>query len=166
MKRAAQVATLTNCIYNRRMPDKNLEKLVLKSLLAAANGAIGSGMFQQLFVRDRTTGRVRDVMNNGELSCAYFISSLLLIFGLIDRAHATVATTVASLKEAGWQETQLPVPGAIAVWPELHGHEHIGIVVDDDMAISNAQTTRAPKQHSLTLADSRKPVAFYVHPNL
>lgn len=120
-------------------------------------------MFQHFYVRRKSDGKELDTMEGGELSCAFFVSSMLAIVHLIDSAHSTVETTLARMKEAGWQQIDSPRPGAVVVWPEYDGHEHIGFVLDNDEYISNSLTKRVPHLHKLQLPDGRVPTAYYWH---
>lgn len=147
------------------MPNNQLTKLILKNFLATARGAVEARMFQHLYVRDQT-GAERDVMQGGELSCAYVVSGILTLYGLIDRPHATVATTLQKMAEAGWQQTETARRGAIVHWPEHDGHEHLGIMIGDNLCVSNSDTTHMPMLHGLTLSSGVRPRAFYIHAEL
>ncbi len=117
-------------------------------------------MWQHLYVVD-TDGIEQDVMNNGELSCAYMVSSVLTIFQLIDMPHATVRTTLERMHQTGWYQIDAPVEGAVVVWDE-----HIGFYVADEWVISNSSSIGITKRHSLKLEDGREPIGFYIHPQL
>lgn len=131
-----------------------------------ARGAQGSRMFQTIYVQRQDDGAVLEVTNGGELSCAYFVSAILCLFDLIDRPHATVATTLQKMAEAGWQRIDGPRPGAVIHWPVNQGHEHIGIVLEDGQCISNSMSERTPQIHGPRLGDGREPDAYYWHSNL
>ncbi len=147
------------------MPDANLEKLTLKNLVAAARGAVDSRLFQHIYVRDGQ-GNELDVAKDGELSCAYALSGLLTLFGLIDRPHATVATTIEKMKAYGWQEEAQAKLGAVIYWPEYNGNEHIGLIVGENECVSNSSKNRTPVLHGFTLSSGVQPTAFYIHPTL
>lgn len=143
------------------MPDSNLTKLTRKTMLSMLRSAAGTTMFQHIYVRRKSDGEELDTVQGGELSCAFFVSSMLAITNLIDSAHATVQTTVARMQEAGWQQIATPRAGAVAVWPEYDGHEHIGFVLDNDEYISNSLIKRVPHLHKQQLPDGRVPRAYY-----
>lgn len=147
------------------MPDSKLTRLVLKNFLASAEGMTNSGMFRHLYVKNET-GEESDVLQDGTLSCAYVVSSLLTLYGLLDRPHATVATTLEKMTEAGWTVSSMPRPGAVAYWPEYNGNEHIGIVLDSETYVSNSSDTHTPVKHGPILKNGVKVAKYYVHPTL
>lgn len=130
--------------------------------LSRINASLNSTLFQDVYVNDGT--ETVNVTHSGELSCAIHVSSILVMVGLIDRAHATVATTLKDLQTSGWRETQKPHPGAIVVWPQSKdGHDHIGFYISNSQAISNSTSERMPVLHGLTLEDGRSPSYFLDH---
>jgi len=48
------------------------------------------------------------------LDCAFFVSSILLMFGLIKKNHATVKNTLADMQKSGWQKIKKPRPKVIS----------------------------------------------------
>ncbi len=148
------------------MPDKNLEKQIYKSYLKAIENSVGSKIFNTLYAKNLTTKKVYDVMDDGDLSCAYFTSGLLTLFGLIDKPHATVTTVVNKLLEAGWEKKDEDKikPGDIIVWKNFFDnkgkeHEHIGFALDAENAVSNSAKDKEIKKHDLTFGqnDDGKP---------
>lgn len=133
-----------------------------KNLLTAIEASIGSQLFRHLYVRDEA-GAELDVLEEGELSCAYFVSSLLALAGRMDRPHATVASTVRYFEQSpSWQKTEAPTPGDIICWDAgTHGHPHVGFWIGDGEAVSNSFHLRVPVHHSLELDDGRTPVAYW-----
>jgi hypothetical protein len=148
------------------MPDVNLTQLTKKNLLYALEAAIGSELFKHIYVR-HADGHEFDALDGGDLSCAYFVSGILALMSLIDRPHATVETTLQCLQEAGWQQSEKPVPGSVVLWPKDNTeHAHIGFYVDDATCVSNSSVDRRPAKHGRTLQDGREPSAYYVHATL
>lgn len=148
------------------MPDSNLLRLRRKNYLYAINAVVGSELFRHIYVRDKTTGREFDATDDGNGSCAYVVSGVLSLFGLIDRPHATVVTTIEKLKEAGWHETTAPKPGDLLYWPEAGDHaNHIGFVVDVDAktCVSNSSQQGKPILHNFKMSDGREPTVFYTN---
>lgn len=130
----------------------NLESLIENS--------VGSTLFQHLFVAN-DDGSATDVMQGGELSCAFFVSSLLAQVDLLDRPHATVMKVEKLLYERGWQETDSPKMGDIVLWSAGKvGHEHIGFYIDEATAVSNSTTEKVPVRHGITMSDGRSPRLF------
>lgn len=149
------------------MPDPNLKPQTLKNVLHVARAAEGSAMFQHLFVKNVKTGQEFDALDGGDLSCAFFVSTVLTMAQLIDRPHATVETTLQKMQEAGWRKATEPSAGAVVYWPgKDQAHSHIGFYLGDNECVSNSSTDRKPKIHGLTLADGRQPECFYVHNSL
>lgn len=127
---------------------------------AVIRGSIGTRMFRSSYAR--VNKKTVDITRKGELSCAFFVSSVLLIFGMIREQHTTVAGTVRDLESSGWKKVSRPMVGDVIVWaprtkgPEAHGH--IGFFVGDGKAISNNSKSRVPAQH---VWDSRPVAAMY-----
>lgn len=147
------------------MPASELTRLIKKNLLTSCEGAVGSMLFRHTYVRDEV-GTEFDVMDNGKLSCALVVSSLLSLHGLIDRPHATVATTVKKMLENGWKEVPEVIEGCVVFWPEYNGNTHIGFYLGNDVYMSNSSTERAPVKHSRVLMNGIEPTRFYAHPSI
>jgi len=148
------------------MPNPNLERLILKNLLYSIQTLIGSELFKHLYVRNKQSGEEFDALNNGEGSCAFVVSGVLALHGLIDHPHATVTTTIQHMQQAGWTPTTKPKPGDVVQWPAHNNNTHIAFYLSNDKAIGNSTTQRKVAQYSLTLPDGRKPIAYYTHPSL
>ncbi len=114
-----------------------------ETLLAQVKGAIGSKQYQHLYAGEEN----KDIVKNGELSCAYFVSSVLHNLELVKSAHATVESTVKDMEKKGWVEINIPQPGAVIVWVAKNGHKHIGVYTKRFRAISNSEKRRVPIEH-------------------
>lgn len=133
-----------------------------KTYLAMIASLPGSKMFQALYAtNDR--GETIDISEGGKLSCAFVVSSVLTLFELLDRPHATVASTVRYAQESGWTHSSAPTIGGLVVWPALDGHAHIGFYVGDGKCISNSAELRSPSLHELVMKDGRAPELFLQH---
>lgn len=116
--------------------------LYKKTYIKAIENSIGSRIFNSLFVEE--SGKSRDVMNDGEFSCAFFVSSLLALFESIDKPCATVATLRGKLKAGkGWQEVGEDgvEPGDVVFWQKVRfedGSEnaHVGFAINGKEAVS------------------------------
>lgn len=101
-----------------------------------------------------------DVMRGGELSCAFFVSSITTILGLSKNIHAKVDSTVKDLLESGWVEIPEPRSGSILVWESENSdgeeHKHIGFCVDKNVAISNSYLKKVPTKHSIDFDGKRR----------
>ncbi len=148
------------------MPDNNLERLIHKNLMYTIRTMVGSELFKHIYVRDKRDGREFDALDNGTDACAYSVSGILALHGLIDHPHATVGTTVKHMLEAGWVETKNPKPGDVVQWAAQGDNMHMAFFIGDGQVIGNSTTDRVPKQYSLTLPDGREPIAYFTHPSL
>lgn len=137
------------------MPDPNLQKLTRVSLVKMVENSVGSNAYRNFYFRDKTNNKTIDVLCDGELSCAAFVSDILTIFGLIDSPHATVSTVENHLTpEYGWCLTEGVQPGDIIIWEpdktKSDSHEHIGFAISDREAVSNSSESRVISKHHIT----------------
>lgn len=145
------------------MPDNNLIRQVFKNYMYSVRASVGSELFRHVYVINKHTQLEQDTLQDGKLACAYFVSCILTLHGLIDKPHSTVRTTLEKMKEAGWTKAKEPVPGAIVYWPSQEEHGHLGFYLGAGECMSNSTSKHVPVQHGLTLSDGREPSAFYVH---
>ncbi len=151
--------------------EEKINQALYKSYLAAIKNSIGSRIFRKLYMYDKNTDRVVEVLQNGNLSCAYFVSSVLHHFGLLDGIRLNVEETAAAMKEQGWQTIKKPVPGSVIVWNKIYfkksksWHGHIGFFVGPGRAISTSSRLGVPVIHNLR-PNGRKIVEILWHPRL
>ncbi len=142
------------------MEDKDKTRpLFFETYLAVIKNSIGSNLFRNFYVEIR--GEQTDIMRNGDLSCAFFVSSVLALFNFIKGVHGTVDSTVRDLKESGWNEIQRPEVGSILVWEKIDFgdndiHKHIGFYMGNDEAISNSFKLGHPISHNWNFNNTRK----------
>ena len=149
-----------------------VEVLKKKSyLVMIENSAKGQNfMFRNMYAL--VDGIEKDILEDGFLSCAVFVSSILYINKLIKDVHATVAGTERDLIESGWQEVSEPKPGTVLIWgkekaPDGSWHRHIGFVVSMDEAVSNSSNNgRVPTRHHITYNGVRQIEKIYWQPSL
>lgn len=126
-----------------------------KSFMAIVQNSVGSRSWQNFHAA--VDGVEQDVLRGGELSCAYFASSILATFGMIDRSHATVLTIIEKLPEYDWHQVDQPKPGDLLVWENVkignESHSHIGFYIGDDQAISNSSKQKVPIKHDWLFRD-------------
>jgi hypothetical protein len=131
--------------------------------LAVIKNSVGSKMFQNLFAL--VDGAKKDIVKNGNLSCAFFVSAVLVIFGFIKAIHSTVTGTEKDLLSSGWEKVIKPKPGDVLIWEtredgdEKHGH--IGFFIGDNWAISNDSKRGVISRHHWTYNSRRKVIAIY-----
>lgn len=91
--------------------------LYFETFVRAAENASGTGLFRSLIVRNEA-GKEIDVLQDGEYSCAYFVSSLLSLAKLLPQPVATVDSLERRLVEAGWEKRDADgmLAGDIIIW--------------------------------------------------
>jgi hypothetical protein len=132
--------------------------ILLDTYLSVIENSPGTKMFRNLFAN--IDGKRTDITQNGELSCAFFVTSVLLMFKLIKEPHATVSGTVKDLKDSGWTEIESPKIGSILIWEERDlgtesFHKHVGFYVGDGKAVSNDYKSGVPEKHDWNYNDRK-----------
>jgi len=147
--------------------------LTYQNYLQMIKTSQGSQMFRHLYVL--MDGKKKDVLENGNLSCAYYVSSILKIFDLISQPHATVKSTIEDMLKSNWQPTKKLKPGNVLVWQEKkfsNGtiHQHVGFYLGQDKAISHQYEKKMPIIHHFTYGRTqtgqpkRKIIQILTHP--
>src|SRR6478735_8512348 len=101
-------------------PASNEEKpqrLYFKTYLQLVKNSVGTEMFRNFYIRT-VDGHEMDALSDGSNSCAFYVSSVLTLFGKHSGVHGTVKSTVADLKHSGWQliaETDMK-EGDVIIW--------------------------------------------------
>jgi len=142
--------------------------LIKDTYLAVVKNSVGSKMWRNFYAR---VGKdKKDIMGDGDLSCAFYVSSILTLFGLIEKIHGTVAGTIHDLEKSGWKKInpstsfdkardkslrmKKSTAGAVLVWAEKctkgECHAHIGFCLDDQTAVSNSSKSGQIAKHHLT----------------
>jgi len=144
------------------------------SYISAIRNSVGSHEFKNLWAD--VDGKRADILDDGRKSCGYFVSGILLWFGLIERRHATVEGTVHDMEASGWERASELKIGDVIRWEHKEGggeaNEHIGFFIGDNRAISTSATQRVPVEHHVTYGEQtdgspvRKIIAIYRHPRL
>ncbi len=133
--------------------------LIFDTYIAVIKNSIGSKLFRNFYAK--VDGKKLDIMNNGELSCAFYVSSILVLFSFIKKVHGTVDSTVKDLQQSGWRVIKKPKIGSIIVWEKMDfkkgdSHKHIGFYIGNNQAISNSYKLGYPIKHHLTFNNKRK----------
>jgi len=135
-----------------------------RSYLVMIKNSVGSRMFRNSYViKD---GRRKDILQNGELSCAFFATFILKGFNLIGAPHCTVQGAIKDLIKSGWQEIKISekIPsGAVLLWEKQKGHFHLGFYLGNWEAVSNSRENKCPIVHHWTFNSSRKIIKAYSH---
>lgn len=148
----------------RRETKSSIEPVVLDSLLAVVNNAVGAKLFRSFVAR--VDGTKQDILSHGELSCAFFVSSILTMFRFLRRPRTTVRSTVAALRNTGWRRIPTPRPGAALVWEAQDGHRHIGFFTGNRRAVSTSSRRGVVALHHWTFGGKRNIETAYWHPKL
>jgi hypothetical protein len=147
------------------------------SYLAAVENSVDSNFYRNLYFR--IDGKSLDVLDDGDLSCAVFVTTVLYLFQLVKERHTTVISTIQDMLASGWYEIENPRTGAVILWgykkkdDGTQGkHRHVGFYIDAENAISNNSTTRVVAQHHPTYGTfpngevRRDILAYYWHEKL
>ena len=152
----------------QNMADKKqkskFEFLNYQNYLGMIKTSENSKMFRHIYVLNN--GKKKDILKNGELSCAYYVSCILKIFNLIDSKispHSTVSGTIKNMMDNSWSATKKLTPGNILVWENKSGHEHLGFYLGKDNAISNCSDKKTPIIHHYTYNNKRKIIKILTH---
>lgn len=135
------------------MRKPKLKILTYQNYLHIIKASRGSQMFRRLYVLENN--KKKDILKNGELSCAYYLSSILKIFDLISQSHATVKSTIKDMRKSGWRPTKKLKPGNVLIWQEKKFpdgiiHQHLGFYLGQDKAISHRLEKKMPIVHHFT----------------
>jgi len=146
-----------------------LKLLFFDTYLAMIQNSVGSKMFRTVYAF--IDKKKKNIIENGRVACALYVSSLLVIHKLIGEIHATVDSTVKALKKSGWKKISKPRIGCIIVWEKVDSgkndlHKHIGFYIGNQQAISNSSKKGFPVKHNLTFNGKRKIELLLWHPKL
>jgi hypothetical protein len=150
------------------------ELLKYESYLKMIKNSVKTKMFKNLYME--IDGKKIDITHNGILSCSYFVSNLLLIWGLIKEGHANVESTTRDMLESGWRKIGIEEikPGDVIVWEKEKSkynfeyckseHFHNGFYIGNQKAISNSEFKKMPVVHNRDYNGKRKIIAIYKCP--
>ena len=134
-------------------------RLYFKTYLGVIRNSVGTGMFRNWYVKTPEQGEF-DAMKDGEDSCAFYVSSLLKIFGKVTTIHGTVESTIKDLEKSGWQKVVEPQPGDVLVWETQKfadaQQRHIGFYIRDGRAVSTSWKKKIVVEHNQNFDNNRK----------
>jgi hypothetical protein len=136
-----------------------------KSIEVLIKNSLGSKFFRSVYFN--VYGKTKDILENGNLSCAFYVSIILKIVGLISNVHSTVLGTVNDLEKNGWYLINQPKKYALIVWDKDKKHKnlHIGFCLNKIWAVSNSSKFKTPIKHKINY-ENRIIKAIYFHPSL
>lgn len=151
-------------MYHKHM---KIVRHIFETYLSVVENSVGSNMFRHVWAD--FDGKRRDTMNGGETSCAFFVSGVLAMFNVIEKAHAVVPSVVDDMVKSGWRKVGKPLKGDVLVWEDLisapgePAMPHIGFYVGDEKAISTSWHVKTPILHDYLCRDfeERQIVAIY-----
>lgn len=150
------------------MSSPSIRPLLFPTYLEMIKRSVGSVMFRTSIAL--INGKKKNLLENGRVACAFYVTSLLLIFKLIKDQHATVSGTVTDLKKFGWKKITRPRPGCVVVWEKddygAGEHEHIGFYIGANKAVSNSSKEHCPTIHHWTYKGKRKVKLLLWYPSL
>ncbi len=142
------------------MQQKEKRKFLLRdTYLALIKNSIGSNLFRNSYYRIR--GKKQDIVRDGSLSCALYVSSVLRLLNLISAIHTTVDGTVRAMETEEWEKINTPRAGAVLVWEARHfksgeTHKHIGFYLGNQRAVSHSDKKKCPAAHHWTFGVAGK----------
>lgn len=150
------------------MNDPNLEILKYDTYLNIIKNSVGSRLFNSFIVRSKETGRVEDILKDGEYSAAFFISSILTLMHVIEKPCTTVSSLERHINEDDrWFSVTLEEVEAGDVifyedmlLPDGSTTGHVGFAIDENEAISTDYKLRLVNKHTLK---NRPIIKIYRH---
>ena len=146
---------------------KKVEFLLPDTYIETIKKSVGTKMFQNIYAL--VDGEKTDVAQGGVYSCANYASSILVMFDLIEKRHATVKSTVKDIKNSGWKKIEKPKKGAVIIWEpwKKSDRNHIGFYVEDNVAISTeSDKGGVPHRHHWTYNENRPVKSIWWHKKL
>lgn len=126
------------------------KRLYFKTYLRVIHNSVDSNLFRNFYVSSPEKGEF-DALNDGENSCAFFVSSILVVFKKLNDIHGTVESAVKDLVDSGWIEVDKPKAGDVLVWEAVQFDDglkkHIGFSVGNGKAISASWNKKTPLEH-------------------
>lgn len=141
-----------------------------KNYLNALPTFEGSKSFRNVYAE--INDEIKDLTEDGNLSCSFFVSAYLLRFTsvslnfkLINEIHLMVPSTIKDLISCGWYEIKDLKPGAIIYWgiSSETNHTHIGFYLGNNQAISNNSKDKIVTIHPISSTSGRNVEKIYWH---
>ncbi|MEI7741146.1 MAG: hypothetical protein WCJ29_01425 [bacterium] len=139
--------------------------LTRENIISMVQASVGAKLWRHNFAL--VDGHKKDLVKNGRLSCAFFVSSILFHFKMISDLHTTVEGTERDMLANNFRRVKKPVPGDVIVWGPSNIHDvtphlHIGFFIGGTRAISNSSRFGFPIRHDINFgAQNRKITGFY-----
>lgn len=141
--------------------DEKPTRLYFKSYMQLIRNSVGSNMFRNFYVKTDSQGEF-DAFGDGDNSCAFYVSSVLVIFGKIGHVHGLISSVVEDLKKSGWREVSELQSGDVVVWEAQEfadgPHGHIGFYLGDNRAISTSVRAKTPVEHDVNFGEAKRKI--------
>lgn len=139
------------------MADENIQILTKDTYLKCLHNAPGSRLFNSLIVQFKDSGTIKDILDDGEYSCAFFVSNILYLFKGITKPVATVDSLIkALLNDTRWSSVDPNgiQPGDVIIWRKMQfedGSEnaHAGFALTTDTAVSTSSKEKIITEHPI-----------------
>ena len=136
------------------------KRLYFKTYLQLIRNSVGTEMFRNFYIQ-AADGAEMDALSDGSNSCAFYVSSVLILFKKHSGVHGTVKSTIDDLERSGWQrvDTATMQAGDVIVWDavELEGawYEHVGFYIGDGRGVSTSWTEKKVVEHDVYFDGAR-----------
>ena len=139
------------------MPDVNIEILRKETYLKAIENSPGTKLFNSLLIRFKDSGKTVDILDDGELSCAFFVSSVLFLMQAVVKSCSTVQSLKKLIDASPDWFSIVPEKaesGDVVFYKKSlieDGTEsaHVGFVFGESDAISTDYITKSVIRHSI-----------------
>lgn len=142
------------------------KRLYYKTYLQLIHNSVGTEMFRNFYIQT-ADGIEMDALSDGSNSCAFYVSSVLTLFGKHSGVHGTVKSTVADLHNSGWRKVEDMQAGDVIIWDavELEGawYEHVGFYIGDNRAVSTSWTEKKVVEHDVFFDGARSIGQIFRH---
>ena len=141
-------------------PEEKPQRLYFKTYLQVMRNSVGSNIFRNFYVTTSGKGEF-DALNDGEDACAFYVSSILVIFQKISAIHGLVERVAEDMRQSGWTTVPEPKIGDVLVWEgrdDTAGKTHIGFYVGNNKAISNSSKLRTPTEHDINFGEANRKI--------
>ena len=137
--------------------DVGFKILQKETYLRMIENSIGTKQFSSIIVKRNGSDETEDILQNGNYSCAFFVSSLLTICRMLKEPRTTVKGVRENiLSSPQWEEIYSEVsPGDIIFWEKVKfdngsENEHVGFAFNSHEAISTSDKERMVVRHHIT----------------
>ena len=130
-----------------------MKYLHYKTYLSMIERCEGLELFRNFFAENENNKTI-DLLDDGDNSCASFVSNILYINELIKSPHSTVDSTEKDLLDYGWvkfNEINDIKKGDLIIWAkdENHNNRHIGICLDNNKCVQNDSKLKKTKVENI-----------------